>query len=99
MLISALPLLAVLLLAELVAGEEKELHLLGLFPFEGAWYGGQSLLTSVRMGLEEVNRRNDILPGYKLVLHYEDTKVRLNSKLYRLKKKMVGLLEMVLSFG
>ncbi|CAH1790060.1 unnamed protein product [Owenia fusiformis] len=51
-----------------------DLYLLGLFPMEGAWYGGRSLLASVQMGLDHINGRSDILPGYRLNIMWNDTK-------------------------
>lgn len=52
-----------------------DLHLMGLFPMEGAWSGGEALKPAVQMGLDHINARDDILPGYRLKLVWEDTKV------------------------
>ncbi|XP_077868716.1 gamma-aminobutyric acid type B receptor subunit 1-like [Saccoglossus kowalevskii] len=46
---------------------------MGLLPFNGAWSGGDAQLVSMNMALEEVNTREDILPGYRLQLIYNDT--------------------------
>ena len=54
----------------------QELHLLGLFPFHGAFTGGEGYLPSVMMGIEDVNKLSDILPGYRLNLIWNDTMVR-----------------------
>lgn len=55
----------------------NDLYLLGLFPLEGAWRGGAGQVVAVDMALAEVNAREDILPGYKLNLIWNNTKVGL----------------------
>ncbi|XP_048240319.1 gamma-aminobutyric acid type B receptor subunit 1-like [Haliotis rufescens] len=51
-----------------------DLYILGLFPFEGAWPGGVALLNAVQIGLEQINEREDVLPGYKLNLIWNNSK-------------------------
>ena len=53
----------------------RELFLLGLFPFNGSWAGGLGQLPAVQMGLEDVNRDQHILPGYRLSLTVNNTGV------------------------
>ena len=60
----------------IVSAENKtELYLLGLLGFSGAWPSGEATLIAAEMALEAVNSRQDILPGYKLTLLWNDTKV------------------------
>ncbi|ELT87738.1 hypothetical protein CAPTEDRAFT_22448, partial [Capitella teleta] len=50
------------------------LRLLGLVPMEGkVWPAGKTLLLAMRMALEEINERQDVLPGYHLELVWGDT--------------------------
>ncbi|XP_070188876.1 gamma-aminobutyric acid type B receptor subunit 1-like [Littorina saxatilis] len=51
----------------------KDLYLMGLFPFSGPWFGGESLLASTRIAINQVNEMN-ALPGYRLQLVHNDTK-------------------------
>src|SRR3569623_595455 len=56
----------------------KELHIGGVFPMEegaGGWAGGQACLPAVKMALEDINRQQQILPGYVLKLHWYNSKV------------------------
>ncbi|XP_046562139.1 gamma-aminobutyric acid type B receptor subunit 1-like [Haliotis rubra] len=50
-----------------------DLHVLGLLPITGEWDGGQSLLTAVQMAIEDINSRDDILPGYNLNLTWSNS--------------------------
>ena len=52
-----------------------DLWLLGLFPFEGSWPGGLGQLPAVEMGIEDVNKHPDFLPGYRLHMTVNDTAV------------------------
>ena len=56
-------------------GERTKLYIGGLFPMSGGWPGGQVCLPAVEMALADVNKRLDILQGYKLVLENNDSKV------------------------
>ena len=60
---------------EVKVDERIPLYVLGLFPMEGQWSGGWSLLTATQIGLEYVNAREDLLPGYTLNLIWNNTKV------------------------
>uniref|UniRef100_A0A8D0HHD2 Gamma-aminobutyric acid type B receptor subunit 1 n=1 Tax=Sphenodon punctatus TaxID=8508 RepID=A0A8D0HHD2_SPHPU len=51
----------------------KALHIGALFPMSGGWPGGQACLPAVRMALEDVNNRRDILPDYELRLIHHDS--------------------------
>lgn len=53
------------------------LHVGGLFPMSGssAFSTGKSLLSASERAIEMVNRRNDVLPGYRLQLIWNDTQV------------------------
>ncbi|XP_022688602.1 gamma-aminobutyric acid type B receptor subunit 1-like isoform X2 [Varroa jacobsoni] len=57
------------------AREPKELHLAAVFPMQGhgGWLGGQGCLPAALMALEDVNNRTDLLPGYRLRLHWRDS--------------------------
>ncbi|XP_077986305.1 gamma-aminobutyric acid type B receptor subunit 1-like isoform X2 [Glandiceps talaboti] len=54
----------------------KPLHIGGIFPMEGAWAGGQGCLPAVKMALDDVNERSDLLPGYNLTLHAHDSECK-----------------------
>lgn len=53
----------------------KVLHIGGIFPINGTegWQGGMACQPSAMMALEDVNSRSDLLPGYKLKLHWNDS--------------------------
>lgn len=53
------------------------LHIGGIFPIGGAggWQGGQACMPAAKMALEDVNKRKDLLPGYVLKLHSNDSQV------------------------
>ena len=53
----------------------EEIHIGGIFPMSGGWSGGVGCRPAVDMALEAVNARPDILPGYKLVMMANDSKV------------------------
>ncbi|XP_044837527.1 gamma-aminobutyric acid type B receptor subunit 1 isoform X1 [Mauremys mutica] len=52
----------------------RAVHIGALFPMSGGWPGGQACLPAVRMALEDVNRRRDILPDHELRLIHHDSK-------------------------
>lgn len=54
-----------------------ELHIGGIFPIagKGGWQGGQACMPAARLALEDVNNKNDLLPGFKLTLHSNDSEV------------------------
>ncbi|KAK0397022.1 hypothetical protein QR680_001946 [Steinernema hermaphroditum] len=64
----------------MVASAEKhltELHIGGIFPMEagsGGWPGGQACLPAVQMALDDINQNEEILSGYRLVLHHYNSK-------------------------
>jgi len=55
--------------------KNKVLHIGGIFPINGTegWQGGMACQPSAMMALEDVNSRPDLLPGYKLKLHWNDS--------------------------
>ncbi|KAI1308651.1 Gamma-aminobutyric acid type B receptor subunit 1 [Halotydeus destructor] len=55
--------------------EPTSLHIGGLFPITGSagWLGGTGCLPAARMALNDVNEKSDLLPGYQLVLHWNDS--------------------------
>ncbi|OWK49867.1 Gamma-aminobutyric acid type B receptor subunit 1 [Lonchura striata] len=53
---------------------KKAVHVGALFPMSGGWPGGQACLPAVRMALEDINERRDILPDYELRLIHVDSK-------------------------
>ena len=56
----------------------KEIHLAGIFPINGVegWQGGQACEPAANLALDDVNRQHDLLPGYTLRLHWNDSGVR-----------------------
>ena len=54
-----------------------DLHIGGIFPIagKGGWQGGQACMPAAEMALEDVNKREDLLPGYRLRLHSNDSEV------------------------
>ena len=72
------PLLITVLLQSLPlcpAQTPKELHIMGFFDFSGGWPAGVGCYPAAVMALEDINGRSDILAGYRLVMHMNDTKV------------------------
>lgn len=59
---------------ELEAGV-KPLYIGGIFPMTGGWAGGRGCRPAVYMALEDVNKRPDLLPGYKLKMVANDSRV------------------------
>ena len=53
----------------------KDVWILGLFPLNGSWAGGLGQLPAVQMGIEDVNNDPTMLPGYRLRMTVNDTKV------------------------
>lgn len=56
-------------------GGENVLHIGGIFPIggEGGWQGGQACMPAAHLALEDVNQQKNLLPGYKLRLHANDS--------------------------
>lgn len=55
--------------------KSKNLTIGGIFPMSGAWSGGIGCLPAVKMALDDVNNRTDILPDYHLSMDYNDSQV------------------------
>ncbi len=53
-----------------------DLYLMGLWPMQGPWPGGIGILPASLMALEHINANPNILPGYRLNMIWNDTKVR-----------------------
>lgn len=54
-----------------------ELHIGGIFPIagKGGWQGGQACMPAARLALDDVNKQPNLLPGFKLILHSNDSEV------------------------
>ncbi|KAL7738843.1 hypothetical protein ACLKA6_016749 [Drosophila palustris] len=57
------------------AGRPDELHIGGIFPIagKGGWQGGQACMPAARLALDDVNKKPNLLPGFKLILHSNDS--------------------------
>ncbi|XP_022083852.1 gamma-aminobutyric acid type B receptor subunit 1-like [Acanthaster planci] len=59
------------------AAHQAPLHIGGLFPLseKDGWsrFFGHSALVGAKRAIEDINKRNDVLPNYTLVLHVADT--------------------------
>lgn len=55
----------------------NQLHIGGIFPIggKGGWQGGQACMPAARLALEDVNKQTDLLPGFQLILHSNDSEV------------------------
>ncbi|CAB0017197.1 unnamed protein product [Nesidiocoris tenuis] len=62
-------------LANLVENDDNVLHIGGIFPIggEGGWQGGQACQPAAQFALEDVNKKKDLLPGFILKLHWNDS--------------------------
>ncbi|XP_066967377.1 gamma-aminobutyric acid type B receptor subunit 1 isoform X3 [Macrobrachium rosenbergii] len=67
--------LAVTFIAGVIGGGERLLNIGGIFPImgSGGWQGGQACQPAAMLALEDVNKRPDLLPGYKLHLAWNDS--------------------------
>lgn len=63
------------------AGRPDELHIGGIFPIagKGGWQGGQACMPAARLALDDVNKQANLLPGFKLILHSNDSEVSTES--------------------
>ncbi|KAK1134342.1 hypothetical protein K0M31_012113 [Melipona bicolor] len=54
---------------------DNVLHIGGIFPIagEGGWQGGQACMPAVNLALDDVNREKNLLPGFILKLHSNDS--------------------------
>ncbi|CAK9812805.1 Gamma-aminobutyric acid type B receptor subunit 1 [Anthophora quadrimaculata] len=54
---------------------DNVLHIGGIFPIggEGGWQGGQACMPAVNLALDDVNREKNLLPGFTLKLHSNDS--------------------------
>lgn len=70
---------------------DNDLHIGGIFPMEGegGWQGGQACKPAAELALADVNARSDLLSGFKLLLHSNDSKVIYCSPLFYLATQLV----------
>ncbi|XP_015601809.1 gamma-aminobutyric acid type B receptor subunit 1 isoform X2 [Cephus cinctus] len=74
-----LPLIFILSMAIPIEGslppEDNVLHIGGIFPIagEGGWQGGQACMPAANLALDDVNQQEDLLPGFTLKLHSNDS--------------------------
>ncbi|XP_065357057.1 gamma-aminobutyric acid type B receptor subunit 1 [Calliphora vicina] len=56
-------------------GRPDELHIGGIFPIagKGGWQGGQACMPAARLALDDVNISPNLLPGFRLILHSNDS--------------------------
>lgn len=57
------------------SNKTRPLYIGGIFPMEGGWAGGKGCRPAVKMALEDVNRREDILPEFELIMVDHDSRV------------------------
>ncbi|KAL5289009.1 GABBR1 family protein [Megaselia abdita] len=64
-----------LLLVKFSLIASNELHIGGIFPIngKGGWQGGQACMPAANLALEDVNKETNLLPGFKLILHSNDS--------------------------
>ncbi|CAD7085836.1 unnamed protein product [Hermetia illucens] len=60
---------------DLITGRPDELHIGGIFPLagKGGWQGGQACMPAAKLALDDVNMEDNLLPGFKLILHSNDS--------------------------
>ena len=65
-------------------GSHRDIHLAGIFPIKGVegWQGGQACEPAANLALQDVNAQPNILPGYTLKLHWDDSGVRGQGSLF-----------------
>uniref|UniRef100_A0A182N8X1 G-protein coupled receptors family 3 profile domain-containing protein n=1 Tax=Anopheles dirus TaxID=7168 RepID=A0A182N8X1_9DIPT len=53
----------------------NQLHIGGIFPIagKGGWQGGQACMPAAKLALQDVNENPDLLPGFNLTLHSNDS--------------------------
>ncbi|XP_014233341.1 gamma-aminobutyric acid type B receptor subunit 1 isoform X1 [Trichogramma pretiosum] len=61
--------------AKISSREDNVLHIGGIFPIagEGGWQGGQACMPAANLALEDVNNEKNLLPGFTLKLHSNDS--------------------------
>ena len=63
-------------LSRVLAGTESgltDIYFAGLYPVTGYWNGGFTLLKATKYALNYVNNRSDVLPGYRLKMHWRNS--------------------------
>ncbi|KAG8035862.1 hypothetical protein G9C98_002988 [Cotesia typhae] len=60
---------------KLPPSDDNILHIGGIFPIggEGGWQGGQACMPAANLALTDVNREKNLLPGFELKLHSNDS--------------------------
>ncbi|XP_006611610.1 gamma-aminobutyric acid type B receptor subunit 1 isoform X2 [Apis laboriosa] len=74
-------LLILLTLTKVIGGSlppddaDNVLHIGGIFPIggKGGWQGGQACMPAVNLALDDVNHKKNLLPGFILKLHSNDS--------------------------
>ena len=61
------------------APNTRTLYIGGIFPMSGAWAGGRGCRPAVNIALEDINHRADLLPGFRLQMLANDSRVFLAS--------------------
>lgn len=59
----------------IIDDDANVLHIGGIFPIagKGGWQGGQACEPAANLALEDVNKNNDLLRGFTLKLHWNDS--------------------------
>ncbi|XP_041350736.1 gamma-aminobutyric acid type B receptor subunit 1-like [Gigantopelta aegis] len=52
----------------------KNIYFIGLLPFDGVWNGGQAILTGIQIALDQIKEREDVLPGYRINILWNNSK-------------------------
>ena len=60
----------------------QDIYVLGLFPMDGIYGGGQAIKVASEITIKYVNRDPNILPGYRLKLVFDDTKVKKKKSIF-----------------
>jgi len=55
--------------------KSRTLYIGGIFPMSGAWAGGRGCRPAVDIALEDINRRPDLLPNFRLQMLSNDSRV------------------------
>lgn len=79
----------------------NELHIGGIFPIagKGGWQGGQACMPAAKLALEDVNKETNLLPGFKLILHSNDSEVSFGLQFVLWISSMRGVLISVPDFN
>ena len=76
----------------------KNIYMLGLFPMEGSWYGGNAVKAAAEVAIDYVSYDANILPGYQLHMIDNDTKVHKMACLLSLSNLLYTVWRLLYSF-